>query len=105
VRAALADAVEADVDHLCCGQGIDVVVGAELEAGVLRIAVESNLTCRIPQPRGELHKLSAGNVVHGQLAFLFSECLVLPVPANGDPVSAEDGSYLRREKTVASEGV
>src|SRR5262245_7175480 len=61
--AGFADAVGADVDRFPAGQGIDVVVGAELKTGVLRVAVESNATCQGPHARGELDQLPAGDAV------------------------------------------
>src|SRR5207244_11538731 len=70
-------------------------------AGVLWVAVESYRTCQTSQPRGKLNQLAAWDVVHGQLAFFERESLlILPVPADGDPVAAQDGAFVRREKAV-----
>src|SRR5262249_5812609 len=100
-RAGPPDAVGAYVDRPYGGQGIDVVVGAELEAGVLRVAVDSHPTARAPQARGELDQLAARHVVHGQLALFLGEgLLILPVPADRYAVPAQDGAFFGREKAL-----
>src|SRR5262249_43518663 len=80
---------------------MDVVVGAELEAGVLRVAVPFHATSRTPERRGNLDELAARDVVDGQLALLLGESLpvLIPaVPANGDSMPAQDGALVHGKK-------
>src|ERR1051325_12234531 len=42
--------------------------------------------------------MSAGNIVNRQLALLFGEGRILPMPANHNTVPAQNGAFLRGEK-------
>src|SRR6266536_2988320 len=43
--------------------------------------------------------MATGNIVNRQLAFLFGEGRLLPMPANLNTVPPQNGPFLRREKT------
>ena len=43
--------------------------------------------------------MAAGNIVDRQLALLFGESGILPMPANLNTVSTQNGAFLGREKT------
>src|SRR5262249_19664266 len=73
-------------------------VGAEMEAGVLRVAVEADLVERGRQNRVELDQLAARKVVDGQFTLLVGEELaVLAVPGDLQSVPAEERAGLGRE--------
>src|SRR2546430_796195 len=44
--------------------------------------------------------MATRNIIHGQLALLFGEGPVLPMPANGNSMPPQNGACLRREKTL-----
>ena len=43
--------------------------------------------------------MATGNIVNRQLALLFGEGRVLPMPANVNTVPTQNGAFLGREKT------
>ncbi len=73
-------------------------MSAELETGVLRIAVDTNLAAGRRQARGKLHQRPALNVVNGQLTFFLCEWLVAgAVPIEQNAVPAQDGAVIEAE--------
>ena len=78
----LALAVGAEIVGLLGGLLGDVVGGAEVEAGVLRIAVELDLVDQRLEPVRELDEGAAGDLVDGHLPFFLGK----DVPLLPDPV-------------------
>src|SRR6516164_7806991 len=67
----------------------NVIGSSELEASVLRIAIDTNLAAGRLQARGKLDERTIFNVVNGQFALFQGERLVfLAVPAEQDAVPA-----------------
>jgi hypothetical protein len=70
-----------------------LIGGAELEAGMLRVAVDVDLPVGRVEAGGEFDERAAGDVVDGQLALLFGKDIgLVAVPVEKDAVAAEDGA-------------
>src|SRR5262249_50245367 len=79
----------------------DFVVGAELYARVLGVAVQPDRTGARPQPRCKLDEMTTRNMVHGQLALFVDEgMLVLPVPTDGQSMPAQHGAGLHGQELI-----
>src|SRR5689334_4388397 len=71
---------------------------AELEARMLRIAVEAHFPAQAFYARIKLNERAARDVVKRQLTFFFGEGAISSMPANQNPVPPQYSSLLRRQK-------
>src|SRR5262249_5902825 len=93
-------AVGTDKDRLLAGLGKHLVLGAEVQSSVLRVAIQLDRTGNGLQARGEFDELAAWHVIHSQLALLLCKGLpVLPVPANHHPVAPQHGASFAGEES------
>src|SRR5262245_55109766 len=96
-----ADPVGTHEDRLVARFRKHLVVGPEMHAGVLRVAVQPDRTGARPQPRCKLDEMTARNVVHGQLAlFVDEDLLFLSMPTDGESMSAQHDAGLAHQETV-----
>src|SRR5262249_34202591 len=99
--AGFAGAVRTHEDRLVASLGEDFVVGAELHPGVLWVAIKLDWAGAWAQPRGEFDQLTAGHVIHCELALLVGEdLLVLAVPTDGQPMPPQHGAGFAGKETI-----
>src|SRR5262249_11713369 len=95
--ARLADAVGPDENRLLL-RLLDLGRGPEMEAGVLRIAVELHRTAGRADDRCELYQPAGGAVVDSHLAlFLREDFLLLAVPGDFDALPGQPRARLGRQ--------
>jgi len=69
-------AVGAQEVRLFVGQGMDIFAGAEMEAGMLRIAIKMDRRQNGVQSRSKFNQRAAWDVVNGKFALFFGKCSV-----------------------------